>query len=65
MGLLQRLLGKGRPEPDPTADWPAPAGELPLVLPFQSRFGDLEFGAALNAARKLGRPSRFRWTGDQ
>jgi hypothetical protein len=67
MGFLTTLIGKlgGEPAPaDPTLEWPEWREVALSVVPHEGRLNDMPFGAAVEAARFLGRPSRVRWLPD-
>jgi hypothetical protein len=47
--------------PDPTWDWPIEVPAVPDLDLSRMALGSLRFGDAVEAARGLGRPDRFRW----
>ncbi len=62
MSLLDRIFGKKvATPPDPTVNWPASVVRVLPLAPYEGQYGDLKFGAPIDAARSLGKPSRFRW----
>lgn len=62
MNFLKRLFGL---QPNPTADWPAPAAAAPSFDLRTLAIGPLRFNSPFPEARVLGKPDAFKGTAEK